>query len=102
MYKAIKAFLTCLLFFSIYFSSAQIGNNNDIFANSMAYCCNAGYCHDISCAFPSSIRPCTGSEYIRTCEWCIPVVSSLRGCNLYNGAWPTWCILDDGTKYYGD
>lgn len=102
MYRTIKALLICLLFFAIYFSSSQSGSNNEVFAGAMARCCNNAICHDALCTSTSSILPCTGSEYISNCEWCMDVVAELRNCGRYSRVWPTWCVYSDGTKYYAN
>jgi len=103
MFKILKVFLVCLLFFSIYLSSAQSGIDNKVFAKAMARCCNNAICHDEPCSSASSILPCTGDEYLSNCLLCMGVLSELRSCGRYNDRyWPTWRLRADGTKYYAE
>jgi hypothetical protein len=71
----------------------QLSSDNDIFAETLVYCCNAGYCHDMPCSATSSVRMgpnCT--EYILTCGDCMEIIPGLiyNDC-LYIGPDPTWC-----------
>lgn len=71
----------------------QVSSGNEIFAETMVYCCNAGYCHDMPCSATSSVRMgpyCT--EYFITCGDCIDIISELTNENCsYTGPTPTWC-----------
>lgn len=101
MFRIIKTLMVCLLFFSVYIGSNQLGANNDVFAAAMARCCNNGFCHDAPCVSPSSLNPCSeDGEYITTCTRCMFKVTTLQSCNLYIGPWPTWCIDSNGNRMY--
>jgi len=103
MQKTFKVFSICLLLAAVYFGSAQMGSGNEVFASAMLRCCNNGMCHDELCSYGSSVKPCLGSSYSTTCRFCMmEEIYELKTCGLYLGPTPTWCILSDGSKLYGD
>lgn len=96
----VRKLLMFLLVAAVYIGANQLSSNNNVFANTMALCCNNGLCHDMPCSGKSSILPCSGSEYITTCMMCMEVVYELDACYKYNGPWPTWCVMSNGNRYY--
>ena len=100
MQKEIKIILSVFILIALFAGYNQLSSNNDIFAKSMALCCNNGVCHDMSCSSTSSILPCVGNEYLTTCTSCMYMVDELRDCDKYSGQWPTYCWKADGTKLW--
>ena len=74
MTRISKFILVPLVLFSLIIGIQQISSNNQVFAKSLAYCCNTGACDGEPCSSPSSISRLYGQEvchdYIITCLAC--------------------------------
>jgi hypothetical protein len=85
MTRLSKIFLVPLILIALFCGFKQISTDNDVFAKSQVFCCNAGYCFDKPCNTECSIRPCSGSEYVSTCAECGMLYYELFGCDRYPG-----------------
>lgn len=89
----------------ILFGFFQLSNEQDIFAQSRAQCCNTGMCTypNIFCYTSSSIilKPLCSDEYILTCKDCADYNSAGRvcgdpknSCKDESGNCYGWCKVD--------
>jgi len=87
----------------IVFGFIQLNNEREIFAESMAVCCDEGLCEDNNCYSTSTMHLTLNNcspEYTLDCAWCIYHFKQGNLCvdSLYSANPYCW---EDGRKYYG-
>lgn len=89
-----------VLIFSVMIGLSQLSYENDIFANTLVLCCNAGYCDGAPCSSPSSIKKNypTCTDYIADCYACMDFKYQAELCN---GTVGEYCLDGEGNPYYG-
>lgn len=94
--KGVKKILFVLMAIALFASLNELAFKNDVFAKSMALCCNNGMCHDMDCSMSSSVSTwasdCT--DYMTTCLICISRANGNQLCG-YRGPKPTYCWNGD-------
>ena len=77
MAKFSKFLFISLLVITVIFGLEQLSNENNVFADTKAYCCNNGLCDDQNCSSLSSVNtfsqtgPGCTEGYLITCKECI-------------------------------
>jgi hypothetical protein len=108
MKELVKLILICIAIITVLFSFNQLDNNNRIFADSRAHCCNNNLCNAENCSSPSSCiagwwdsklgwQDCT--EYTNIdCGDCIDW--EVSNCVCYGPSNNVYCMNGD-ERYYG-
>ena len=101
MKKVTKFIVGISLAITVLFGLDQLSYKNDVFAKTLALCCNAGYCDGAQCSSASSIQiPSTScQDYIANCYTCMDKKYQAELCpNSYVGE---YCLDENGDPYYG-
>lgn len=104
MFRTIRNFLALFLLAAATMGFTQLNDQNSIISEAMLYCCNNGFCHDISCSSSSSISTvrngCNDESADFTCMDCMDLIRAGQVCGVSTTA-NTWCKI--GTqRYYGE
>ena len=99
MSKLTKFVVGIVLALTVLIGLDQLSYKNDIFASSMAYCCNSGACDQAPCSSPSTIklhRDSCVQDYVYDCYTCIDFLSEGSVCE-YSGM---DCCIDEYQQQY--
>ena len=102
MGKLTRLIVGITLAITVLFGLDQLSYKNDVFAESLYPCCQAGYCDQAPCSMLVSVEiypePCTG--YVVSCETCVIYMAAGRACGTYTA--DDCCIESDNSLYCGD
>jgi hypothetical protein len=106
MNEKLKIFIYVFIFGTLIYGLDELSFKDNVFAETMAVCCDRGLCHDNNCTLGSSMhispdpinQPEECYEYMFTCKECIDYEVSHCVCQTYTNV---WCNKPDQTRYYG-
>lgn len=103
MFSKKENFLLMLfIVFALIFGINQLSKDNDIFAETLVYCCNAGYCHENNCSSPASVKITLDDcfqDYIVDCFTCMDYKEAGLACSYTTAEHYCW---NGSEKYYGE
>lgn len=101
MSKLTKFAVGIVLALTVFIGLDQLSYKNDVFAKTLALCCNAGLCDGSPCSSPSTIQiPRNGcNDYTADCYTCMDLKTQAELCPYSHVG--DYCLDENGDPYYG-